>query len=236
MCTAFRSSESFSFSSSTGKGVRVLFMIAENGFSCYNKGIFMKYIRSLLAAFEDLWVPLAIFGAVFLCGMVTLSVLFSPGRFPVRLGDRMVRFRDLSAEEQLLVGRQQELLKERARVLSLTPAPMLAELSQTRSDVSASFAAITAIEAARRELATSGIDHVLIETMSFDEAARSIRIAGVASDSDGSSVQILALFVDKLRASPLFSFVREPEYREVRDGNGAVTSPFVITLTISNES
>lgn len=189
---------------------------------------------SVSQALEDLAVPLSIFGTIFLLGMIGLSILFSPGRFPVRLGERTVRFRDLRAEEQLLVGRQQELLKERARVLSLTPAPTLARLASLRAARMPALPGLVALETARRDVVTAGRENIVLHAISYDASAGILRVEGDAREEGEGSIRMLALFVDKLRAAPLFASVSEPEYREVRDGSGMVSSPFLLTIRLSD--
>ncbi len=197
---------------------------------------YMSSRPSLLQALENLAVPLSVFGGVFLIGMIGLSVLFSPGRFPVRLGERMVRFRDLQTEEQLLIARQQELLKERARVLSLTPAPTLAHIASLRAERPPVLPALVALETARREMMTAGRENIVIHGTFYDASDGRLRVEGDAFDADGGSIRMLALFVDTLRASSSFASVSEPEYREVRDGSGVVSSPFVLTLRLPDDA
>ncbi|MFA5800317.1 MAG: hypothetical protein WC840_05170 [Candidatus Peribacteraceae bacterium] len=188
--------------------------------------------RVLLPALGRLGVPLCVFGAVFLLATVLLTVLLTPDRFPVRLGDRIVRIRDLESEEKALVSRQAELLSAREKLGSESRSPVLHEVMKLKKDILPVGPALLSIDDVRRSFASRDADPISLPQVEVRGEEGKILLSGEARSDSGRSIQLLARFVDSLRASPLFQSVSEPEYKQVNAPDGTTVSPFSLTITL----
>ena len=189
---------------------------------------------SLSAAVERLALPAFIFSAIFLTGVLTLTVLFDPGRYPVRVGNSVVRLRDLATEHAALLTREAELAKEEQSLDELTPTPTLTMLRQLRAERAPSYEAIVAVERARRTFSLASGNPITLAKAALSDD-KTLTITGDVADQAGRTMQLLAAFVDRLRDQKVFVTVSEPEYRDELDGSGMPRSPFVITLTLRHE-
>ncbi len=190
-----------------------------------------KEARSALREF--LAMPFLLFSTVFLLGCIAMLLILTPGRFPVQAGDKLVQFSDITAERDGLKAEHTDLLSEANRVASITPTPVLNLIhGQGVMTNIHSARAMSAIETAVLNFSSVGTRSVIVEFVHMD--AKSISLSGKVYDNEGRSVQLLASFVDRIRDSKLFTSVSEPEYKQLRDSNGAPYSPFAIEAPFAN--
>lgn len=187
-------------------------------------------MHPILSAMHRLGLPLTIFGAIFCLLMVVVMVLLSPDRFPVTIGGDTVRIGTLLAQENALLTKESMLMKQHQQIQSVTPTPVLHQLTALTSVPSSIGPVLLAIEAARASFASANTPSpIRIESMTADTKG-AVHISGRAVDSDGRSMQILASFVDALRSDRRISAVSEPEYQTLADGTTHY-SPYALTIT-----
>jgi hypothetical protein len=184
----------------------------------------------LLPALSKLGVPVGIFGAAFFVIAVVITLLFSPDRFPVRAGDKTVRLYDLESEERALKSRKAELLETRQKILGSSEATILRQVEKLRADITPVGTVLLGIETVRASFKAAGNDPISIPQVNFD--GTHLTIGGEVRDSSGRSMQVLASFVDELRALGAVTSVSEPEYKTNTLPDGTTVSPFTITLTL----
>jgi hypothetical protein len=192
-------------------------------------------IGVLLPALERLGLPLCIFGVVFLCATFFLTVLLTPDRFPVRIGERVIRVQDLESEEKFLASKQAKLLMLRAKLSEESRSSMLHDVEKLKADILPWGRALLSIDEVRRSFATAGSDPISLPVVEVRGAEGKILLGGEVRDASGRSIQLLASFVDGLRKDPLFQSVSEPEYQQVLEPNGTSVSSFSITLLLKRE-
>ena len=186
--------------------------------------------RAFLPAFERLALPALIFGLLFFMATFGITMLLTPDRFPVRIGDRVVRLIDLETEQRALLVEKVEL--ETNHDVSLdSRAPVLRQLAMLKPRVTPVGAALLAIDDVRLRFRTPTVDPISLPRV-FVASGTVIRIGGEVRDMGGSTMRTLASFVDGLRTIPFVLSVSEPEYSERKDADGTTVSPFVITLTL----
>lgn len=190
----------------------------------------------LLPAVSKLGVPVAIFGAVFLVLAFTLTVIVSPDRFPVRVGDKIVRVSELQAEETELKRKQGDLVSIREKLLATADAPILRQVQSLRAEFTDPGSVLLEVERVRKSFAVGGNDPISLPRVEFDAERSMILLGGTATDSGNRSIQILAAFVDGLRRIAGIERVAEPEYAETQTPDGGTTAPFAITLTLQHGS
>lgn len=187
---------------------------------------------ALLAAVQRMAVPVLVFGTVFFGAMLLLRYLASPDRFPVRVGDKVVRLQDLAAEESALRERERALLAERASLDEQMPTPVLHQVATFHKDDVAIVHALNAVEQARAGFALSGDNPVQVTRVWFARQERRLALAGKVADPAGRSMHVLASFVDALRSSRAFANVSEPEYTQQTQPDGIGISPFSLSLSL----
>lgn len=183
----------------------------------------------LLPAIARLGLPMLIFGVVFVILAWVLTILVSPDRFPVRVGESIVRLADLQSEERRLKSKHAELTDERRKILENVDAPVLRQVEERRAGTIAVGSVLQAVNDVRAAFKLGASDPIAIPGVYFDAAQRRLTISGTVTDPGGRSIQILASFVDGLRKIPGVAGVSEPEY-----GAQESVSPFSITLTLNN--
>jgi hypothetical protein len=162
----------------------------------------------------------------------------SPDRFPVRVGDRIVRLSELQEEEKLLRKKQGELLIEREKLLANSDAPVLTQLGKLRAETDSLGPILLEIDAVRRSFIVNDIDPIRIPEVTYDGAARTLTIGGQVIDPAGRSVSILSRFVDALRNIPRLQStekqtVSDPaEYAQRDRAEGGSISDFSIRITL----
>ena len=187
----------------------------------------------LLPALADLGISVLLFGVVFLSATVVLVVLATPDRFPVRIGDRVVRLSDLESEQKALLSRKVDLQSRRSPATE-TRAPVLHQLSLLRSRVLPVGPTLLKIEDVRRSYASGTTDPISLLETDVSGSGTIIRVTGEVKASTGQSIRTLASFVDALRSLPLVVSVSEPEYAEHPLSNGVVISSFSIILSLAH--
>lgn len=183
----------------------------------------------LLPAIAKLGLPMLIFGVVFIILAWVLTMLVSPDRFPVRVGESIVRLADLQSEERRLKSKQAELLDERKEILENTDAPVLRQVEQRRAGTISIGGILQAVNDTRATFKLGASDPIAIPGVYFDLSHRKLTISGTVTDPGNRSIQILASFVDGLRKIPGVAAVSEPEYAAQES-----VAPFSITLTLNN--
>ena len=189
----------------------------------------------LIPAISRLGVPVGIFGVTFLLIALMLTLLFSPDRFPVRVGDKTVRLYELEDEERSLKMQQVHLLEARQKILADTDAPVLQQVAKLRSLMLPVGSAMLSIEEVRRSFRVGTSDPIALPGVSFDASSYALVLDGQVRDTGGRSMQILASFVDELRDIPVFDSVSEPEYSSDPLADGGTLSHFTITLRFHHE-
>lgn len=189
----------------------------------------------LIPAIARLGLPIGIFGIAFLLIALSLTILFSPDRFPVRIGDKTVRLHDLESEGKSLTGQQADLLEQRQKILADSDAPILRQVKKLRSLLLPVGAAMLSIEDVRRSFSTGTTDPISLPGVTFDASKNALSLSGEVQDSSGRSMQILASFVDELRDITAFDSISEPEYVSRQLPDGRTVSPFTLTLRFHHE-
>ena len=187
----------------------------------------------LLPALADLGISVLLFGVVFLSATAALVVLATPDRFPVRIGDRVVRLSDLESEQKALLSRKVDLQSRRSPATE-TRAPVLHQLSLLRSRVLPVGPMLLKIEDVRRSYASGTTDPISLLETDVSGSGTIIRVTGEVKAPTGQSIRTLASFVDALRALPLVFSVSEPEYAEHPLSEDVVISPFSIMLSLAH--
>lgn len=191
---------------------------------------------SLKKASGRLAVPVFVFGLTYAVAMVGVALLTSPERFPVRLGQSdVVKLGDLEQEESKLLARQAELRKLQSEIDSQVPMPVLRQvraLSADRAPVGRGLASINQILESFR---MGQFEAVTLSSVEYDSAAGALTITGQSRDQQERSIQVLASFIDSLRALDVFSSVQEPEYAQQMASDGMNVSPFSITLAFAHD-
>ncbi|MSR67247.1 hypothetical protein EXS65_00245 [Candidatus Peribacteria bacterium] len=192
--------------------------------------------KVLLAAIERLSLPALLFGIVFFVTMIAVTIVLTPDRFPVRIGDRVVRLIDLEAEQEKLLLEKADLQAKHIDVVDAkTPAlHLLGSLKPRNVSVGT---VLLAIESVRTRFKTDSVDPISLPQISVSGSGTVIKIAGEVRDIGGSTMRTLASFVDQLRAIPLVSSVSEPEYVERKETDDSTTvSPFSMTIILHDAS
>ncbi len=189
----------------------------------------------LIPAIGRLGVPVGIFGITFFLIAITLTLVFSPDRFPVRVGDKTVRLHELEAEEKSLKLTQVDLMKERQKILADADAPVLDQIAKLRTQTVPVGSAMLAVENVRWSFHAGMSDPISLPTVTFDAAAHTLMLGGDVRDAAGRSMQILATFIDELRALPNFESVSEPEYLSEPLPDGGTVSRFSLILRFPHE-
>lgn len=234
-----------------GKGRNgYLCTLAAKGLFCYNslmssdrttepkpaeKTVDTKDGAVLVPAIARLGLPVGIFGATFFLIALSLTMLFSPDRFPVRVGDKTVRLHELESEEKGLQNKKAELTEERRRILADSDAPVLHQVERLRSEMSPVGSAMLSVEDVRRSFRSPSADPISLPGVFFDGTANALVLDGEIRDTGGRSMQLLATFVDELRAIPDFVSVSEPEYTSEPLPGGGSLSKFTLTLRFHRE-
>lgn len=189
----------------------------------------------LMPAIARLGVPVGVFGLSFFVITVLLTLLLSPDRFPVRVGDKTVRLYDLETEEKSLKAKQADLLEERQKILADSEAPVLHQVEKLRSSILPVGSAMLSIEDVRRSFRAGTSDPISFPGVMFDATANTLTLVGEVRDAGGRSMQILASLVDELRVIAAFESVSEPEYVSELLAGGGTVSRFSITLRFFHE-
>ena len=171
------------------------------------------------------------FGIVFMTSTVVITQLITPDRFPVRIGDRVVRLVDLEAEQKQLLSAKADLLTKPSP-FTQSRAPVLHQLIFLRGSVTPMGQAFLAIDDIRVSFRTGDSDPISIPEMEARGSGGLILLGGETRDAGGRSMQILASFVDGLRAIPLVASVSEPEYQKKKNADGTESTPFAVTVTL----
>ncbi len=176
---------------------------------------------------DFLRVPFFLFAFTLFIGSVLLLIVLTPSRFPVQTGERMVRFGDVTAERDALRAEQAKLLDEQSRIASLTPTPTLNLIHGSRAFAAQQVATATAEFS---DIAATFDTALQIDFLRVHASALSV--SGMIRSDQGRSIALLASFVDRLRESPFFTSVSEPEYRQTRTQDGHLVAPFAINITL----
>lgn len=191
-----------------------------------------KPTSAVFAAIDRMAVPVFVFGLVFAGAMMALMYLASPDRFPVSIGDKVIKLQDLADEEKTLKARENALLDARKELDEQVPTPVLREIQDLRAQNADVGHALKAVEEVRKSFALAGDSPVVLQRVWYNRAEGRLAIAGEVRDPAGRSMHILASFVDNLRSSKAFQKVSEPEYQQAQTADGLVTSPFSISLSL----
>ncbi len=189
----------------------------------------------ILPALARLGVSVGIFGITFFIITLILTLLFSPDRFPVRVGEKTVRLHELEAEEKRLKILQADLLQERQKILADSDAPILRQVEKLRTLITPVGSVLLSIEDVRQSFRVGMGDPISLPYVKFDATANALVLSGEVRDASGRSMQILSSFVDELRALPACESVSEPEYLSELLPDGGTVSRFSLTLRFPHE-
>ncbi len=184
----------------------------------------------LVSTAAKLGVPIGVFGVTFFLIALALTIVFSPDRFPVRVGDKTVRLYELESEEKNLKVRHADLLEERQKILANADAPVLAQIGKLRTLTTPVGSAMLRVDDVRRSFRTPSHDPISLPGVTFDAEARTLTLTGDVRDPGGRSMQILASFIDELREIAIVESVSEPEYTSEPLPLGGTLSHFSVTL------
>lgn len=187
----------------------------------------------VLTAMHHLGLPLITFGGCLCLLMIVLMFLFTPDRFPVRIGEQAIALSALTSEQEELRLEESRLLDERRSIGQSVPTPVLHQVRTLSADFVPVGSVLQAVSTVRQSFVINGQDPVRIDSVQVDASARRMTVAGRMIDAS-RSVEMLASFVDGLRASPLFASVSEPDYSVEHGADGAIFSPFTITLVLAH--
>lgn len=196
---------------------------------CYSARESMR-ASALTLAISRLGLPLSIFGVALLLLTLALRLLLSPDRFPVRIGDKVVRLSELTQEEARLRAKHAELLRTRAVLFDEKSAPILLRTEKLRASALPLGPTLLRIDDLRRSFNSLGREPLSLPRIEFDRTTATLTLEGEMRDSGGRSIPLLASFVDALRKIPLLSSVSEPEYTHATDIQGLTYAPFTLHL------
>ena len=188
---------------------------------------------ALGSAVHRFYLSLFIFGACFFVLALVLTKLVSPDRFPVRVGDSIVRLKDLESESARLTEKEQQLMSVRAGLSAEDKAPILTKAKMLQMNFENVGEALLFVEETRKSFTSNTQDPISFPDVEFSSISGAITLIGEVGDKDGRSVQLLASFIDQLRSSPLFERVSEPEYISRPTAEGGTATPFTLTLTLA---
>lgn len=185
----------------------------------------------LLPAIEHLGLPVFLFGVSFLLITALVTNVLAPDRFPVKIGDHVVRLIDLESEQQALLSRRADLQATSQSAVS-NRSPILHRVQELQAGIPPVGVVLLALDDARQTFKTAALDPVSLTAIALTASGTQIVIAGSVRDAAGTTMKTLAAFVDRLRAIPEISSVSEPEYVQQNDVDGVPMSPFSITLSL----
>ncbi len=187
-------------------------------------------VRSqLLAAMHRLGLSFSLFGSAFMLLMIGLQFLVTPDRFPVRIGQKVVRLSQLLSERASIQTVQAQLLSKREVAEASVPIPItqkVRDLKKAALPIGRTVASVERVVEHIRQSSTS----IHIESLAYD--GKGLMLSGTIRDADARSIQVLASFVDALRLRSEIAAVSEPEYQQTASPDGGSTSSFVLHLTI----
>lgn len=191
----------------------------------------IRPMQVLLGVMERLGLPVFLFGFLFLILTTALTFVLTPDRFPVRIGDRVVRLIDLKDEQKKLLSEKANLTAKEIAVPD-SRAPVLRQLALLKPRVTSVGTVLLAIDDVRLRFKTDTVDPVSLPQITVNGSGTVITLGGVVKDSGASTMRTLASFVDGLRSIPSVLSVSEPEYTEKKDTDGVSLSPFSIVITL----
>ncbi len=184
-------------------------------------------------AIARLGIPVFLFSVVFLAATLVLRLLLTPDRFPVRIGDRVVRLSDLEQEQKLLMEQRADLTNRQGFVTE-SRAPVLHQMRLLAARIPPIGRVLMGAEEARSSFRAGGSDPVSFSQITADGSGATVTLVGDVKNAGDRSMQILASFVDGLRAMPLPVSVSEPEYVQRTHPDGTVSSPFTIHISLTH--
>lgn len=187
----------------------------------------------LLPAVSRLGIPVFLFSIVFLAATLGLRLLLTPDRFPVRIGDHVVRLSALEAEQKALLEQRADLMNQHG-VVTESRAPVLHQMRVLATRIPPIGRVMMGIDDVRAGFAAGGIDPISIVQITANGPGGTVTLHGEVKDAGDRSLQILASFVDGLRAMPFPVSVSEPEYVRRTNADGTISSPFVITVSLTH--
>ncbi len=188
----------------------------------------------LLPAISRLGVPVFLFGVAFLIATSVLTSLVTPDRFPVRIGDTVVRLIDLEAEQKKLL-QEKSALEMTSGLFEESRTPVLHQLGLLRSHIVPVGRLLLQIEESRVSFRSGDHDPIVLASLQISGSGSRILLGGEVRTPGDSSMQTLASFVDILRSLPHVASVREPEYTKHQETDGTTVSPFSITLLLDHD-
>lgn len=172
-------------------------------------------------------VSILFFGCTALLLTFVVVVLTRPGRYPVTLGDSLLRLKEIDTAVTELRAEEQRLLSASEELRHRTPTPTVKQLdtfSASRTDVG------TFLRDLVRSLHTShGVDVTLTSILLQDKAT--VELHGEVN-AGGKSLRVVADFIDALRSSPTILHVMEPEYILATAKDGSSFAPLTLLLTL----
>lgn len=206
--------------------------------SAHNKPANSAGQHILLPAVARIGVSMLIFGTLFLILSFGLTYLVSPDRFPVHVGDSIVRLSALQQEELALQKRHAALLDERAALLQNSDAPVLIQVAALRTSIDDIGALLLEVDGVRRIFQTDSSDPISIPEVTYDGDTHVLTLGGTVTDPSGRSVSILSRFVDALRDIPRLQSTEKqrvsdpPSYTQEALPNSGSVSTFVLRITL----
>ena len=172
-------------------------------------------------------VSILFFGCTALLLTFVVVVITRPGRYPVTLGDSLLRLKEIDSAVTELRAEEQRLIVASDELRRRTPTPTVKQLdtfSASRTDVG------TFLRDLVRSMHTShGVDIVLTSLLLRDRAT--VELHGEVH-AGGKSLRVTADFIDALRSSPAALHVMEPEYVLSTAKDGSLFSPLTLLLTL----
>ncbi len=188
----------------------------------------------LLPAVSTLGLSMFVFGAVFFLSTLLVTLFITPDRFPVRMGEQILQVKDLESEQQRLAARKADLLTLRTQLTADIKSPVLHQVARLKGDFFPVGKILNAIEQVRQSFKSSSADPISFPSVEVSGTEGKILLSGAVRDPDGRSIQLLASFIDGLRALPNVQSVSEPEYAQHPDANETTVSPFSITIVLKH--
>lgn len=172
-------------------------------------------------------VSLLFFGCTALLLTFVVVVLTRPGRYPVTLGDSLLRLKEIDRAVTELRTEEQRLIAASDELRRRTPTPTVQQLdtfSASRPDVG------TFLRDLVRSMHTShGVDITLTSILLQDKAT--VELHGEIHAGE-KSLRVTADFIDALRSSPAILHVTEPEYILSTAKDGSSFAPLTLLLTL----
>lgn len=173
--------------------------------------------------------PACIFSGTLFALVLLLSIIMAPERFPIHLQGNVVQIKELKTEVRRLKTLEASLREQRLHMKSDDASVLSSALATAKASILPVGRIFMEVERTRAMFG----DAIALPHVVWTGNIKTLVIGGVLKDPNGRSIQLLAAFVDGLRAIEGVVSVSEPEYTTSREPSGVSTTPFQLTIIVS---